>query len=293
MVETPVVTPLRDYLSLLKLRIAALILLVAASGYLVTTGPAIEPLPFAILLASGLLASGGASAVNHYVDRDLDGLMARTSRRPIPSGRVRPFHALVLGFLLLAASMALALAINLLTAAFIALGFVVYVFVYTIALKRKHVSNIVIGGLAGSCPALAGSAAASGAVGLGALLIALLVFLWTPGHFWALAYVRRDDYRRAGIPMLPVVMDEKTTVTWIVASTALVPPFALLFWVLQVSGFAYLAVAVVAGAVLMAFAVRFLRSPTVQNAWIGYRASGPYLAAILVGLMVDSLLRGF
>lgn len=228
-------TLLRDYASLLKLRIAALLLLVAATGYLVTSGMAIVLPTFGLFILSGLLASGGASAVNHYLDRDLDRLMRRTSGRPIPSGRIRPVRALLFGSSLFLASMALAITINVLTAAFIALGFVVYVFVYTIALKRKHVSNIVIGGFAGSCPALAGSAAAAGNISLGALLIALLIFLWTPGHFWALAYFRNDDYRRAGIPMLPAVTGARTAVRWIVASTAIVSLFAVSFWVVGVS----------------------------------------------------------
>ncbi len=282
---------LEDYIALLKLRIAALLLLVAAAGYLVTSGPAISPIPFALLLASGLLASGGASAVNHYVDRDLDGLMARTRNRPIPMGRIPPGHALALGLALLAASMALALLVNVLTAAYILLGFAVYVFVYTMGLKRRSVANIVIGGFAGSCPALAGSAAASGGVGIGAALIALLVFLWTPGHFWALAFRIRQDYAKAGLPMLPAVLDEKTAAKWIVLSTVLVPPFALSFWVLQVSGLAYLAVAIGAGAVLLYLAFRFLQTPTGPNAWAGYRASGVYLAVILLGLIADRLLR--
>ena len=281
---------LRDYVSLLKLRIASLLLLVAAAGYLVTSGPTIAIGPFAILLVSGLLASGGASTVNHYLDRNLDGLMTRTKRRPLPAGRVSPGRALGLGVVLFAISMALALQANLLTAAFIALGFAVYVFVYTIGLKRRHVSNIVIGGFAGSCPALAGSAAAVGTVSLGALLIALLVFLWTPGHFWALAFCQKEDYRRAGLPMLPVVTDEKTAVRWIVLSTVIVPPFALLFWILQVSSLVYLAVAVGAGTVLVYLAFRFLKDPTVRNAWNGYKVSGPYLAAILMGLVADRFL---
>lgn len=280
-----------DYIALLKLRIASLLLLVAAAGYLVTSGPAISAVPFGLLLASGLLASGGASAVNHYVDRDLDRLMTRTRNRPIPTGRVPPRHALVLGLALLTASMALALLVNVLTAAYILLGFVVYVFVYTMGLKRRSVTNIVIGGFAGSCPALAGSAAASGGVGIGAALIALLVFLWTPGHFWALAFRIRQDYAKAGLPMLPTVLDEKTAAKWIVLSTVLVPPFALSFWVLQVSGLAYLAVAVGAGAVLLYLAFRFLQTPTGPNAWAGYRASGVYLAVILLGLIADRLLR--
>jgi len=288
-----VATSLRDYVSLLKLRIASLLLLVAAAGYLVTSGTAIAIGPFTILLVSGLLASGGASAVNHYFDRKVDGLMTRTSRRPLPSGRVAPSRALVLGVVLFAISMTLALQVNPLTAAFIALGFAFYVFVYTVVLKRRHVANIVIGGFAGSCPALAGSAAAAGTVSLGALLIALLVFLWTPGHFWALAFCHKEDYERARIPMLPAVMEEKTAVRWIVLSTVVVPPFALLFWILQVSHLLYLTVAIAAGAVLLYAAFRFLKDPTVRNAWNGYRVSGPYLAAILLGLVADRFLPVF
>lgn len=281
----------RDYVSLLKLRIAALLLLVAAAGYLVAGGPAVEPASFGLLMTSGLLASGGASAVNHYVDRDLDGTMARTRGRPIPAGRVPPAHALALGTALLLASLVLALPVNSLTAAFVLLGFVFYVFVYTVALKRRTVWNIVIGGFAGSCPALAGSAAAVGGVALGPALLALLVFLWTPGHFWALAFLMRDDYARARLPMLPAVMPERSAVRCIVLSTALVPPFALSFWFLDVSGLGYLAVALAAGAVLLWLAARFLREGTRQNAWAAYRASGMYLAAIVLGLVADRFLR--
>ncbi len=280
----------RDYVSLLKLRIAALLLLVAAAGYLITSGPAVSPIPFALLLASGTLASGGASAVNHYVDRDLDGLMARTRGRPIPAGRVPPVHALALGVGTLGAGLGLALLVNPLTAAFIALGFVVYVLVYTIALKRRNVWNIVIGGFAGSCPALAGSAAASGAISVGAALVAVLVFLWTPGHFWALAFRMRQDYARAGLPMLPAVLDERSAAKWIVLSTALVPPVALSFWALGVSELGYLVVALAASAVLLSVAVRFLRAPTGVNALAGYRTSGPYLAVLLLALIADRLL---
>ncbi|TLZ52560.1 MAG: protoheme IX farnesyltransferase [Methanobacteriota archaeon] len=281
---------LADYVGLLKLRIAALLLLVAASGYLVTSGPDVRPVSFLLLMGSGLLASAGASAVNHYADRDLDPIMVRTRNRPIPQGRVPPTHALFLGLGLLFTGLVLAVAVNFLTALFILFGFVVYVFVYTLGLKRRNVWNIVIGGFAGSCPALAGSAAASGGVGLGPALIALLVFLWTPGHFWALAFGLKKDYREAGLPMLPALLDDKSAAKWIVLSTAIVPPFALSFWVLQVSGFAYLAVAIAAGAWVLYIAFRFLRTPTTRNALAGYRASGPYLAAILLALIADKLL---
>lgn len=281
---------LGDYLGLLKLRIAALLLLVAMAGYLVTSGVAVDMVPFTLLLVSGLLASGGASAANHYLDRDVDGLMVRTRGRPVPAGRIPPGHALAIGATLIAAAVGIALLVNVLTAVFVSLGFIVYVFVYTVGLKRRSAANIVIGGFAGSCPALAGSAAAANEISLAAALIALLVFLWTPGHFWSLAFRTREDYRRAGLPMLPAITDANTAARWIAGSTVLVPLFALSFWALGTAGPAYLAVALVAGAAIIHLALRFLRSPTVQNAWTGYRASGTYLAIVLFALIGDRLL---
>src|SRR6266545_3133333 len=230
----------------MKLRIDALLLLVAAAGYVATSGPHVDPTRFGLLMVSGLLAAAGASATNHYLDRDLDSLMRRTRARPLPQHRIDPpAHALEFGVAFLALGLGVAgFGINLLTAAMIGLGYAVYIGVYTLGLKRSHMSNIVIGGFAGSFPALAGSAAAANAISLPAALIAILVFLWTPGHFWALAYRSRDDYRRAGLPMLPAVRDERTSV-WANAETA----------------------------------------------WAGYKFSGVYLALVLVGIMVDAVVR--
>ncbi len=178
----------------MKLRIDALLLLVAAAGYVATSGTRVDPVAFGLLMVTGLLASAGASATNHYLDRDVDAKMRRTSARPLPARRILPpARALAFGLGLTSIGLGVAyLWINPLTAAMIGLGYVIYVGVYTMGLKRTHVSNIVIGGLAGSCPALAGSAAAANAISLPAALIALLVFLWTPGHFWALAYRNRE-----------------------------------------------------------------------------------------------------
>src|SRR5256884_1581592 len=189
----------------MKLRIDSLLLLVAAAGYIATSGAHIDPVRFGLLMLAGFLGAAGASATNHYLDRDLDLVMHRTRTRPLPQRRIEPpAHALEFGLGLVVAGLVVAaVGINLLTAAMIGLGFAIYIGVYTVGLKRAHVSNIVIGGLAGSCPALAGSAAATNAISLPAILIALLVFLWTPGHFWALAYRSREDYRRARPPKPP------------------------------------------------------------------------------------------
>ena len=284
---------LSDYLQLMKLRIGALLLLVAAAGYLTTGGFRVEPLTFGLLLATGLLASGGASAINQFADRDLDALMHRTNERPLPRRRIDPpARALVFGVGLSGTALVVsALAINPLTAAMIGLGLVVYVGVYTLGLKRTHVSNIVIGGFAGSCPALAGSAAASNAISLPAAMIALLVFLWTPGHFWALAFRAREDYRRAGVPMLPAVRDERTAVRAIAVSTALVPVSTFAFLVApSFQSVVYLGAAIIAGTVLLALTARFVRRPSNETAWAGYKFSGTYLATILLAMIASALL---
>jgi len=222
---------LADYVQLMKLRIDALLLLVAAAGYVATSGIHVDVVRFALLIVAGFLGAAGASATNHYLDRDLDSVMRRTQARPLPQHRIEPpAHALEFGLGLVALGLVVAgLGINLLTALMIGLGFVVYIGVYTLGLKRTHVSYIVIGGFAGSFPALAGSAAASNAISLPAILIALLVFLWTPGHFWALAFRSREDYRRAGLPMLPSVSDERTSVRAITFSSTVVAVASIAF----------------------------------------------------------------
>ena len=282
-----------DYIQLMKLRIDALLLLVAAAGYVATSGPAVDPTRFGLLMASGLLAAAGASATNHYLDRDIDSLMRRTRARPLPQHRIDPpAHALEFGVSFLALGLGVAgFGINVLTAAMIGLGYAVYIGVYTLGLKRSHVSNIVIGGFAGSCPALAGSAAAANAISLPAALIAILVFLWTPGHFWALAYRNRDDYRRAGLPMLPAVRDERTSVWAIAGSTAILAAASIAFVFTSAFDIVYMVVAGVAGAILLGLTAKFLWTPNAETAWAGYKFSGVYLALVLVGIMVDAVVR--
>lgn len=281
-----------DYVQLMKLRIAALLLLVAATAYIATSGPRVDPVAFGLLMLTGLLASSGASAVNHYIDRDIDAVMRRTSGRPLPAHRIDPAtRALTFGLGLTALSLGIAYAwINPLTAAMIGLGFAVYVGVYTLGLKRTHLSNIVIGGFAGSCPALAGSAAAANAISLPAALIALLVFLWTPAHFWALAFRSREDYRRAGLPMLPAVKDTETSARAISLSSAIVAVASVAFVFTDAFHDTYFVVAVALGAVLLYLTAQFLHEPTREHAWTGYKFSGIYLAIILVAMMADALL---
>jgi len=282
-----------DYVQLLKLRIDALLLLVAAAGYVATTGPAVDGWRFGLLMVSGFLGAGGASATNHYLDRDLDSVMRRTRARPLPQHRINPpAHALEFGLVLLALGLGVAwIGLNPLTATMIGLGYVVYIGVYTLGLKRSHMSNIVIGGFAGSCPALAGSAAAVNAITLPAALIALLVFLWTPGHFWALAYRSREDYRRAGLPMLPAVRDERTSVWAIGVSTAILAIASIAFFFTSAFEVVYLLVAIATGVVLLVLTAKFLANPNAETAWAGYKFSGLYLALLLLGIMADAIFR--
>jgi len=284
---------LSAYAQLLKLRIDALLLLVAAAGYVATSGAHVDVLRFGLLMVAGFLGAAGASATNHYLDRDLDSVMRRTQARPLPQHRIDPpAHALEFGIALVVLGLLVAgFGINLLTAAMIGLGFVVYIGVYTLGLKRIHVSNIVIGGFAGSFPALAGSAAAANAISLPAILIALLVFLWTPGHFWALAYRSREDYRRAGLPMLPAVADERTSQRAIAISSTIVAVTSIAFVFTSAFDAVYLGVAVVLGAILLGLTANFVVRPSVETAWTGYKFSGIYLALLLVGIMADAILR--
>jgi heme o synthase len=281
------------YVELMKLRIDALLLLVAAAGYVATSGVAVDPWRFGLLMVAGLLGAAGASATNHYLDRDLDSVMRRTQARPLPQHRIEPpAHALRFGIGLLVLSLALAgIGINLLTAAMIGLGYAVYIGVYTMGLKRAHMSNIVIGGFAGSCPALAGSAAVANSISLQAVLIALLVFLWTPAHFWSLAYRGREDYRRAGLPMLPAVWDDRRSVLAIAVSSGILAVASIAFFFTSAFDAVYLLVAIVSGAGLLVLTAKFLAHPSAETAWAGYKFSGIYLALVLGGMMADAIIR--
>lgn len=276
------------YLELTKPRIILLLLLVASSGYIASAPAAIDPLTLGLLLAAGALTSAGSSAVNHYLDRDIDGVMGRTRRRPLPTGRLRPWDALAFGLLLVAGGGLLAWRINLLTAGFVLLGSFVYLVVYTLLLKRRSVWNIVIGGFAGSCPALAGSAAAVNGVTLPALFIALLVFLWTPGHFWSLSLRNRRDYARARVPMLPVVVGERVAGRSILVSNLILPVFLVSSYLLEVVSLSALLPALAAGLVLLYLSAGILRDA--RAAWSSFKFSGLFLAITLVAVAGTALL---
>ena len=247
---------LRDYLSLLKLRVVVL-LDATAVGVMIPAAHG-HPKWSAVLavLAGGTLAAGGAHAINCWFDRDIDGEMYRTRRRPLPEGRIPAWHALGLGiFLIVVAFVVLWVGANLLAASLALAGALIYVFVYTIWLKRTTPQNIVIGGAAGAMPPLVGWAAATGSLDLTAIALFGVIFFWTPPHFWALAQLIKNDYARANIPMLPVVAGERSAKRQTLVYAALTVAVSLVPFFTGSAGPVYLAGAIVLGIGLVAIAM--------------------------------------
>jgi heme o synthase len=242
----------RDYLSLLKLRIVVL-LDATAIGVMIPASHGHPRLaPVLAVLAGGTLAAGGAHAINCWFDRDIDAAMSRTRRRPLPDGRITPWHALAIGVVLNVLAFAVLWAgANLLAAALALGGTLTYVFVYTIWLKRWTPQNIVIGGAAGAIPPLVGWAAATGRLDLTALSFFGVIFFWTPPHFWALAQMIKSDYARAGIPMLPVVAGVKSTKQLSAGYAVVTALVSVIPFFTHSAGAVYLAGAVVLGAGLI------------------------------------------
>jgi protoheme IX farnesyltransferase len=282
----------RDYVTLTKPRIMSLLLLTGAAGMFVGDGGVPPVGELGLMLAGLALACGGASALNHVLDADVDRLMGkRTERRPVASGRVSPTGALEFGLALSALSFVLlASLVNVLAALLALVGNLFYVLVYTRWLKRRTAQNIVIGGAAGAVPPLVGWAAATGDLTLPALALFAIVFFWTPPHFWALALLLRREYEAAQIPMLPVVRGERETTRQILLYTALLVGVTLLPLAWAMFGVVYAAAAVVLGGVFVALACRLRVDPAPRRAALVFHYSLAYLALLFVAMAVDPLL---
>jgi len=286
-------TPLasaRDYLTLTKPRIMTLLLLTGAAGMFVGA-QGVPPLGlFAVTMVGLALACGGASALNHVLDRDIDALMgSRTEERPVAAGRVSPEQALEFGILLSAVSFALlASAVNVLTAVLALVGNLFYVLVYTRWLKRSTPQNIVIGGAAGAVPPLVGYAAATGSLALPALWLFLIVFLWTPPHFWALALMIKNAYAAAGVPMLPVVSGDRETARQIVLYSLAMVAFTVFvgIWL----GPLYTVAAIVLGAVFIVLSLLLRRDLSRAHAKVLFHYSLLYLALLFTAAALDPVL---
>jgi len=282
-------TPLasaRDYLTLTKPRIMSLLLVTGAAGMFVGAQGAPSLELFAVTMIGLALACGGASALNHVLDRDIDVLMgSRTRERPVASGRVTPAQALEFGLLLSALSFALlASAVNLLTAVLALVGNLFYVVVYTRWLKRSTPQNIVIGGAAGAVPPLVGYAAATGSLALPALWLFLIVFLWTPPHFWALALMIKNAYAAAGVPMLPVVRGDRETARQILLYSIALVTFTVAVGVWL--GPLYTVAALALGAIFVALALLLRRDLSRARAQLLFHYSLAYLALLFVAAAI-------
>ncbi|MDE3113075.1 MAG: heme o synthase [Chloroflexota bacterium] len=285
----------RDVIALTKPTIMSLLLLTAL-GAMFLAQHGVPPADVIVtVLVGGACASGGASALNHYFDRDIDELMRRTRRRPLPSHRVDTRVAVVMGVVLNAcAFVILWLGANLLAALLAVSGTVFYVGVYTLWLKRTTAQNIVIGGAAGAIPPLVGWAAVTGSLDLPAWLLFAIVFFWTPAHFWALALLMREDYERASVPMLPVVSGERATAWAILQYAVTLTALTVLLFVIRAAGLVYLGSAIVLGAVLVWYAARLVRASDARRRAVArsaYLFSMLYLALLFVAIMLDSTVR--
>ena len=275
-----------DYFELTKPKVQSLLLFTTITTMEIAGSPPVSKI--ALTCLGGYLSAGGAGAVNHYYDRDIDAQMKRTATRPIPAGRVSPRAALVFGFVLCALSFALlSLTVNVLAASLALAGFVGYVGVYTMWLKRRTPQNIVIGGAAGAMPPLVGWAATRGSLSWTAVYLFAIVFYWTPPHFWALSLLMKDEYAKVGVPMMPVVRGEQETRRQILLYTLLLYAVTQLPFCAGEFGIAYLFASIVLGLAFVAGALWLYRRADRRTALRLYLFSLAYLALLFGAMVAD------
>ena len=283
----------RDYFTLTKPSIILLLLITTVPAMVLAEGGWPSTWLVIATLIGGVLAAGGAGAVNMYIDRDIDAIMQRTRSRPIPRGSITARQALVFGIAQAVASgVWLAATVNLVSAALAIAAFLFYTLVYSAYLKRTTVHNTVLGGAAGAIPPLIGWTAVTGSISLEGALLFLIVFYWQPPHFWALALGLADDYRAANVPMMPVVLGEHETKRQIVLYSVMTAAVSLIFGVVAELGALYLAVALAGGAGFVWFAVHVYRAPGVGGTRAMFRYSTSYLALLFAAMVADRLLIG-
>ena len=282
-----------DYVEILKPRVMSLVVFTGLVGLVLAPGH-LHPVLAMVAVLCITIGAGAAGAINMWYERDIDRLMRRTAGRPLPTGRMAPGEALGFGTVLgVGAVMLMALAVNYVAAALLALTIGFYVFVYTIWLKRRTPQNIVIGGAAGAFPPMIGWAAVTGDVGWGAIALFAIIFFWTPPHFWALSLYRAGDYATAGVPMLPVVAGPVETKRQMLLYTLVLWPVALAPWLLGITGALYAAGALLLSAAFTGSAILVCRDTTDRSARRMFAFSLLYLLLIFSLLLVDHLGGGW
>ncbi|NOJ30879.1 MAG: protoheme IX farnesyltransferase [Candidatus Nitrosocosmicus sp.] len=288
---------MKDYIEVSKPRIVIVLVITAVTSMLAATrfdgtpnsAWDISILKLFFLIVCGSLSSMGASAINQFYDKNIDNLMVRTSKRPIPSGRLKANNVLIYGLALCVAAVILAwLTLNPMATFMIALGIFFYVVIYTLLLKRRNVWNIVIGGFAGSAAAMAGWATTTNSIDLLGFLVGWIVFMWTPPHFWCLAIKTREEYSKANIPMLPVVYGDKVTAKYIFINSLILIPYSISLYFFGL-GILYLVVAIVSGTLMTIYHYKLLQNPNPDFAWKAYKVTAPYLVIIFIAIALDSL----
>jgi len=264
-----------------------------AASKLVSGAPDLNYWSYLHIIIAGALASAGSSALNHYYDKDIDPKMTRTSTRPIPSGRMAASNVLIYGIVISCISVIYGyFALNAVSAFFIAVGIFSYVIIYTVWLKRRNTSNIVIGGIAGSAAAWAGWSATTGSMDLLGFLVGFLVFVWTPSHFWCLAMKIKDEYAQAEVPMLPVVIGMQKTAKYILGNTLILIPYSLtLSLIPNGMGIIYTIIAIVSGGLMLVYHYKLTKNPTSDFAWKAYKVTAPYLTIIFVAVALDAAIH--
>ena len=290
--QVTVTNRLKNYYELTKPKIWYLLVFTAFGSAITAsflTDNFLSPLKWIYLLVGIVTGSAAADALTGYNDRDIDAIMDRTKARPIPSGRISPKNALIFGLLLASISLFCAWSINYLTLGLMAFGLFDNIIVYSKWLKRKSQTNIILGGFSGAVPALIGYVAVTTENLEIGLVMAGLVFLWIPTHIWSLALHVRKDYRKAGVPMLPVVAGEKRSVQVIAGTTLLMVGFSIIPFFLNQFGLIYFITAVSAGIVMIVTSLWLLVKPVEKVSWLLFKFSSPYLTALFVAFMVDAM----
>ncbi|MDO8426342.1 MAG: heme o synthase [Deltaproteobacteria bacterium] len=285
---------IKSYLPLFKLRICSLITFSAVVGLIGSQTGSLSASKLFFLIVATMLASASASAFNHYFDSDIDSVMKRTSRRPLPSGGASSRFVLAIAGALFMLSLFVSFkALNHMVAIHLALGAFVYAILYTAWLKRRSWLNIIIGGLAGSFAVLAGGASATPEFCMPPVLLAIVMFFWTPSHFWSFAIYHKEDYERAGVPMLPVVIGDNRTALYILINTILLVASSLVPFFMGYNGWIYFITALLVGGYFVGWNIRLLKRPAKEVAWKNFKVSMMYLGALFTSVIIEAAFRPF
>ena len=279
-----------EFFQLMKPRVMSLVIFTGFAGMFLAPGQ-MHPILAAVALFAIAAGAGASGAINQWYDRDIDAVMSRTRNRPIPAGRVVPAEALALGIVISFLSvLLLSLTSNLLAGGLLAFTIFFYAVIYTVWLKRSTAQNIVIGGAAGALPPMVGWAAVTGSISIESIALFALIFVWTPPHFWALALVKNDDYKQAGVPMLPVVSGAAETRKQILIYALILAPTGLAPYALSMTTLLYPAIAAVMGIVFVGLAISLYRKPSDAAAWKLFKFSIFYLFILFAALIADRLI---